>query len=443
MPSEALTPPTPLSQPPPVRRERGAQLRFFFSFFFFSDSLSSTEGGRPGEEGRGDEGQPAPADVQYRRCHSTRPPRYLACVSPALLLAAALPAGAVDARDVLGVAHAGGRYNFTGEDFLNEGADRILELRQPGDQGLPRPRTTSRTPTPSTPTGRRSPVDVVELVQRPYVQELFAKPFSTFLLVITPVTGTPQFLDGLSADEAAAESDQMYRLAKYLLTTYAGHAARPSSCRTGRGTTSCYQGLAAGAQPDPVRVQGMIDWWNARQAGVDQARQEVGAHDVEVLHAAEVNFLQRGDGRQGDGDQQRHPVHPLRPLLLLELGHRLHPAGSSPAALDYLKSKAPDSARFGRDDVYLGEFGVAKDGDRPSGQRFERIRELMEAALGWGVRYAVYWQVYCNEAVRTYTGRPSNDDLRGYWLIRPDGVKAPMLGHPRRSSSRPASTASP
>jgi hypothetical protein len=69
---------------------------------------------------------------------------------------------------------------------------------------------------------------------------------------------------------------------------------------------------------------------------------------------------------------------------------------------------------------------MAKDDGAPEGQRFERIRQLMEAALGWGVRYAVYWEVYCNEALQTYSGRPTNQDLRGFWLIRPDGQKAPM-----------------
>ena len=68
---------------------------------------------------------------------------------------------------------------------------------------------------------------------------------------------------------------------------------------------------------------------------------------------------------------------------------------------------------------------MAKDHGAPEGQRFERVRELMEAALGWGVRYAVYWEVYCNEALQTYTGRPDNQDLRGFWLVRPDGEKAP------------------
>ncbi|HVR96764.1 MAG TPA: hypothetical protein VMW27_09130, partial [Thermoanaerobaculia bacterium] len=44
----------------------------------------------------------------------------------ALLLAA--PAGAQEVRDVLGVTHAAGRYSLTEQDFLNEGADRLLEL---------------------------------------------------------------------------------------------------------------------------------------------------------------------------------------------------------------------------------------------------------------------------------------------------------------------------
>ncbi len=58
-----------------------------------------------------------------------------------------------EARDVLGVAHAAGKYNFTDEDFLNEGADRILELGGRVIKIFLVPRTV-RAPTPSTPTGR-------------------------------------------------------------------------------------------------------------------------------------------------------------------------------------------------------------------------------------------------------------------------------------------------
>jgi hypothetical protein len=340
----------------------------------------------------------------------------------AALLAGAPPAAAVDARDVLGVAHAAGRYNFTGEDFLNEGADRILELGSrvikiffvPGTIQALYNFNSDWSPLP---------VDVVELAQRPYVQTLFAKPFSTIILEITPVTVTPQFLDGLSADEAAAERDQMYRLTKYLLTAYAD-SGKTFILQNWEGDHILFDGLAPGVDPGPVRIKGMIRWWNARQDGVEQARREIGAHGVQVLHAAEVNFLSAAMAGKVTATNDVIPyTHcDLYSYSSWDIGFT---PGELTRALDYLKSKAPDSALFGHEDIYLGEFGMAKDHGAPDGQRFERIRELMEAAIGWGVRYAIYWQVFCNEALQTYTGRPDNADLRGFWLVRPDGEKAP------------------
>ncbi|HEY0784022.1 MAG TPA: hypothetical protein VGE98_16310, partial [Thermoanaerobaculia bacterium] len=93
-------------------------------------------------------------------------------------------------------------------------------------------------------------------------------------------------------------------------------------------------------------------------------------------------------------------------------------------ALDYLRAKAPSSPTFGPDNVYLGEFGVPNDQVNDTMTKRDLIRTLADAALGWGVRYAIFWQLYDNESARTYDGRPQNDDLRGFWLIRPDGTKA-------------------
>jgi hypothetical protein len=90
-------------------------------------------------------------------------------------------------------------------------------------------------------------------------------------------------------------------------------------------------------------------------------------------------------------------------------------------ALDYLATRAPESRRYGRRNIYLGEFGMGKSHGAPEGERYERIRKLMEAALGWGVRWAVYWQVYCNEPMRSYNVRPRNRDMWGFWLIPPGG----------------------
>jgi hypothetical protein len=266
--------------------------------------------------------------------------------------------------------------------------------------------------------------DVVELAQRPYFRELFEKPFTTYLLVVTPLAGRVQFIDGLSREEADLERDQLYRLAKHLLTTYA-NTGKTFILQNWEGDHLLYQGLQGGAQPDAVRVRGMIDWWRVRQEGVRQARLEVGTHGVDVLHAAEVNFLRAAMAGKVTA------TNDVLPSIDADLySYSSWDVGFDPAelvrALDYLAAKAPPSGRFGDRDVYLGEFGVAKGQGVPEGERAERIRLLTEAALGWGVRYAIYWEVYCNEALRNYRGRPRNGDLRGFWLVRPDGVRARM-----------------
>jgi hypothetical protein len=93
-------------------------------------------------------------------------------------------------------------------------------------------------------------------------------------------------------------------------------------------------------------------------------------------------------------------------------------------ALDYLAARAPDSRRFGARNVMVGEIGLPRDHGFPEEeQRYERIHRLLDVAIGWGARYALYWQIYCNEAVQPYQGRPRGKHLRGLWLIPPGALR--------------------
>ena len=344
-----------------------------------------------------------------------------------LLLAFLIPsARAVEIRDVLGVAHAAGKYNFSEKDYLNEGADQILETGSrvikvfvyPGHMEEMYRFNSDWSPDVSG-------GDVVELVQRPYFQQLFAKPFSTFILEIPPVTIQPQFNDGLTPEEAAAERDQMARLTRYLLAAYAD-SGKTFILQNWEGDHLLREGLAEGADPDPVRIQGMIDWWNARQEGVQAARRELRPHNVDVVHGCEVNHLQAAMAGKVTAANDVLPFTHCDLYSYSSWDIDFDP-GELVRALDYLQTKAPESRRFGRHNLYLGEYGMAKDHVTNQGDRFETIRELMEAALGWGVRYAVYWEVYCNEpAQQRLHVRPKNSEMRGFWLIRPDGRRAPL-----------------
>jgi hypothetical protein len=340
------------------------------------------------------------------------------------LLLTILPAArAVEIRDVLGVAHAAGKYNFSEQDYLNEGADEILALGsrvikvfvQPGRMEEMYGFNSDWSP---------DSADVVELVQRPYFQQLFAKPFSTFILEIPPVTLQPQFNDGLTPEEAAAERDQMYRLTRYLLTAYAG-SDKTFVLQNWEGDHLLRAGLAEGADPDSVRLQGMIDWWNARQDGVRTARRELRPRNVDVVHGCEVNLLHAAMAGKVTATNDVLPFTRCD-LYSYSSWDVDFDVGELVRALDYLRTRAPESRRFGRDNIYLGEYGMAKDHVTTGGDRYESIRGLMEAALGWGVRYAVYWEIYCNEPAQPFQDRPKNSEMRGFWLIRPDGRRAPL-----------------
>jgi len=93
-------------------------------------------------------------------------------------------------------------------------------------------------------------------------------------------------------------------------------------------------------------------------------------------------------------------------------------------ALNFIAANAPDSPDFGNRNVYLGEFGMPADVFSIE-QIQQAIPNAVQTALDWGCPYIVYWQLYCNELKNRKQKLPvsRNNDMRGFWLIRPDGSK--------------------
>jgi hypothetical protein len=360
-------------------------------------------------------------------------PRRALIWSLAFLALASLAGGsralsATSTRDVLGVAHVAGKYNFTEDDYLNEGADRILEL---GSRVIKVWLTLDPTKTyPFNSEWEPLPTEALDLVQRSYYQELFAKPFKVFFLELTAAPEV-YFVDGMTAEETARERTQAYTLARYLLTAYAG-TGKTFVLQNWEGDHLLRQGLfEEGLVPDEVRIQGMIDWFNARQAGVELARTEAGQQDVDVWHAVEANHL--SNAMKGKVTVTNNVIPFTRADLYSYSSWDIgFDAKKLVKALNHLAAKAPDTPAFGAKNVYLGEFGAAIDHLKKGQTQRGVIRKLAEAALGWGVRWAVYWELYCNEPKRVYRDRPKNRHMRGFWLVKPDGTKAPMWDDFRR-----------
>lgn len=335
---------------------------------------------------------------------------------------------ATSVRDIVGVNHINSIYHLTDQDFVNEGADRVLELGSRVIKLIIRDQLdkyyvfNSKWPTITS---------LTQAAETPYFQKVFAKPFTTFVLMtFAPGRDIHYFINGMTKADVDHETQAYYEFTKYLLTHYKG-----------TGKTFVFQNwegdwvltpppLDMDKKPDPKAVQGMIDWLNARQDGVEKARKEVGMDGVRVFHAAEVNLVEKA--------LLGHPTvtNDVLPHTHCDLySYSAYDTMAQNeekyrAALKYLAQKAPDSAYFGDKNVYVGEFGWPENLVSEE-KRLEMIRYSVETALELGARYVLFWELYCDgRRSPAVEGQPvKNEDMAGNWLLRPDGTKSASWGY--------------
>jgi hypothetical protein len=328
----------------------------------------------------------------------------------------------VQLRDVVGVTHALGTYHFTDQDYLNEGADEVLKLgsrliklylaSRKGKRGEAYPFNSKWEKVSS----------LLELVKTPYYVAAFRKPFSTIVLTTYSVghDDYDYFRKGCSHEDAAVETQQFYDLARHLLLEYHG-GGNTFVLQNWEGDWGVRGYTDPKSDPKDKALQSMVTWLNARQAGVNRARSEVGAKsDVKLFNAAEVNLVLPSI-RSGWPSVTTHVLpHTKVDLVSYSAWEAQEDSKLLTEALDFIAGHASYNETFGHKNVYVGEFGLPE---------FERPRELMKkvldtvtgAGLRWGCPYLIYWQLYDNEAKRKPVRK--NDDVRGYGLIRPDGTR--------------------
>lgn len=333
-------------------------------------------------------------------------------------------------RDRLGVAHVKGRYHFSNGDFLNEGADRVLEL---GSRVL-KVWFMAR-PERDYPFNSRWPKvkSLVELAETPYYRALFAKPFTTFILETYSFGRDDHYWRrGITPAEMEDETRQFQELTAYLLKTYRGQN-KTFVLQNWEGDWGIRSGFDADEVPTPVAIEGMIAWLNARQKGVERARSTSFARGVQVFHAAEVNRV--ADAMDGKTSVTNDVLPHTRCDLYSYSAYDTAIEGKRfRAALDYIAAKAPDSKTFGARNVFIGEFGVPEN-EFGSGFATASVQKTIREALAWGCPYVVYWQIFDNECK---VGKSDEKgDCRGFWLIKPSGKKS-VLWHTLRAFLTPS-----
>lgn len=366
--------------------------------------------------------------------------------SSEVILARATPArplkGGVVPADIarrLGSAHVSGRYHFTDKPFLLEGAERLNAMGFGGIKlwftSIERAyRFNSQWNLPSTYTFK-------ELAEHPYFKAAFDLPFSVIALEIYPAslrdtTGAGQNMIDFNSDFAADEQ-QMYELAAYLLRKYRERDLT-FLLQNWEGDWM-FRGSARnewqrGEYPELERRSLAFQrWFAARQHGVERARAEVTDSRCKVFHAVEVNRVY--DSLKNIPTLTTHVLPHIRPdFVAWSCYDGLKPEAKSAdktavaiwQGLDLIQHYAHTTQQDfeGKPAVYVGEIGFPEElVASPAAV------EMMDGALGTlfarRVPYILHWELFCNERK---DGRrdlvPVSDkaeDLRGFWLVRPDG----------------------
>jgi len=220
---------------------------------------------------------------------------------------------------------------------------------------------------------------------------------------------------GISAEEYDAEYKVTYDLATYLLTTFEGTG---KTFYIGNWETdwNLLEWNPTVQDVDEVRVQGLIDWLNLRQDAIDQAKADVNAEGVWIYHYVEVN-------RVDDADELgfERTVNAVLPNTHVDLvsysaydvildeaniGHYAEVLGEN---LDFIAAQlAPKDGLPFENRVFLGEFGFYLTYVTPE-QQYDLTISVLQAAVEWGVPFALVWQMYDTAA------------NEGLYLIGPDG----------------------
>ena len=355
-----------------------------------------------------------------------------------------------DLKDRLGTTHVGGKYFLTKEPFLLEGARKIDQMGYGVAKFWFRKNSTRYYPFNSK-WDLPEEITLKELAQHPYWKACFELPFSTFALSI----GEP----GVRSDRASIlkEKEEIYELTKYLLEQYKDREVTfilhnwegDWILRGGTGEDAMWSnypgehlyGDRYGVEvPDDAlsRVNTMVLWFKSRQAGVSKARAEMKDRSkCKVFHAIEANkVLDSMYGIPGIANcvlpfVETDMVSWSSYDGLDESGIALY------RGLKYLRRNMRSTEYMdGKKIVFIGEIGIPEQIHYELKTRdafVERWDIYLGVCLALDVPYLIHWQLYCNEPkeqrLRHVMQPRKTEEMRGYWLIRPDGTKTYAGGY--------------
>jgi hypothetical protein len=336
--------------------------------------------------------------------------------------AAIVPAGLDSFNYVIGTETFGPTYQFTKEEPLLETAKAIRALgsnvikfgltpKYAGYDGDSKKMGNIRTPNPNI-------HSLVELARdEPTHHQVLDMPFLNFILWTHTFSNDANWREGFGEDKQKTEYKEIYDLTKYLLTNYSGTG---KTFYLGHWEGDGWLRHSVNPKDDvlvtPLKVQGMIDWYNTRQRAVDDAKRDTPHPGVQVWQYAEVNHVKLAmEGRKA-------LVNEVLPHTHVDyVSYSSYDTASDPEllkkALSFIESELPAKTGFTGKRVFIGEFGFPEIRYSPAEQDL-KSRHVLQAALQWGCPFALYWEMYNNEIDKR--------GQLGFWMIDDKGVKQPI-----------------
>jgi hypothetical protein len=235
---------------------------------------------------------------------------------------------------------------------------------------------------------------------------------------------TPQvdWANGLSEQELQREYDNLYKLTEYLLETCNG-TGKAFYFGHWEGDWHLTDMNANLQTVDPVKIQGMIDWYNIRQKAIEDAIAANPGSDVKVYQYSEVNLVY--DAKNKGYDRVVNKVLPGSNIDFVSYSSYDAIANNNYAnlendlqtALNYIEQNLKPKSGITGKRVFIGEYGFSGRNVGAQAQD-NRSRMVMKASLKWGCPFILYWEMYNNEI--------SGGQQVGYWLINNLGVKQPV-----------------
>jgi hypothetical protein len=346
----------------------------------------------------------------------------------------------------VGATHVAGKYHFTDKPFLIEGAEKLIELGTRLGKFWFMPHGAAH----DYPFNSNWPKTkgFVDLATTDYWEQVFALPFATIILEAhAPIesgwmgAGSQAFHDEVMREFFELTTHFYKKFVDREVTVILQHWEGDWMLRGKPGAK-----WETPPEDWPRRCEQMAKWLAARQAGVSKARKEFLAgrpprlpesnqvetriarpsHEVKcrVVHATEVN-------RVLDGWKNIPTVtSKVLPHIELDLvSYSYYDAMSSAVtlwkAIEEIRKNARTSGPFGAQAVYLGEVGIPEN-EQPKNLR-DRWDEFLGVMLAMHIPCLAHWEIFCNEPNPKLTPAPgppvkNNDDVRGFFLVKPDGT---------------------